>query len=150
MSNVMIKKSDQVMMSLVHYFVTKENYAPINVQGVKDEIWLENLEGPYRIIRISCNSIINEEQYKFDIFKMKHIMKQIKKKTMSLRMNALNICLDIDFLHQILLNHYSWYYFQVQNCIVMVYSPIFLLLLPNQNYNQIMNTEITCCKLKNQ
>lgn len=95
MSNVMIKKSDQVMMSLVHYFVTKENYAPINVQGVKDEIWLENLEGPYRIIRISCNSIINEEQYKFDIFKMKHIMKQIKKKTMSLKMNALNICLDI-------------------------------------------------------
>ena len=95
MSNVMIKKSDQVMMSLVHYFVTKENYAPINVQGVKDEIWLENLEGPYRIIRISCNSIINEEQYKFDIFKMKHIMKQIKKKTRSLKMNALNICLDI-------------------------------------------------------
>ena len=43
MSNVMIRKSDQVMMSLVHYFVTKENYAPINVQGVKDEIWLENL-----------------------------------------------------------------------------------------------------------
>ena len=37
----------------------------------------------------------NEEQYKFDIFKMKHIMKQIKKKTMSLKMNALNICLDI-------------------------------------------------------
>ena len=96
MSNVMIKKSDQVMMSLVHYFVTKENYAPINVQGVKDEIWLENSEGPYRIIRISCNSIINEEQYKFDIFKMKHIMKQIKKKTMSLKMNALNICLDVE------------------------------------------------------
>ena len=95
MSNVMIRKSDQVMMSLVHYFVTKESYAPINVQGVKDEIWLENLNGPYRIIRISCNSIINEEQYKFDIFKMKHVMKQIKKKTLSIKMNALNICLDI-------------------------------------------------------
>lgn len=95
MSNVMIRKSDQVMMSLVHYFVTKESYTPINVQGVKDEIWLENLNGPYRIIRISCNSIINEEQYKFDIFKMKHVMKQIKKKTLSIKMNALNICLDI-------------------------------------------------------
>ena len=95
MSNVMIRKSDQVMMSLVHYFVTKESYAPINVQGVKDEIWLENLNGPYRIIRISCNSIINEEQYKFDIFKMKHVMKQIKKKTLSIKMNALNICLGI-------------------------------------------------------
>ena len=96
MSNVMIRKSDQVMMSLVHYFVTKQDYAPINVQGVKDEIWLENLNGPYRIIRISCNSIINEEQYKFDIFKVKHIMKQIKKKTLSFKVNALNICLDIN------------------------------------------------------
>ena len=95
MSNVLIRKSDQVMMSLVHYFVTKENYVPINVQGVKDEIWLENLNGPYRIIRISCNSIINEEQFEFDIFKMKHIMRQIKKKTMSFKINALNICLDL-------------------------------------------------------
>ena len=95
MSNVLIRKSDQVMMSLVHYFVTKENYAPINVQGVKDEIWLENLNGPYRIIRISCNSIINEEQFEFYIFKMKHIMRQIKKKTMSFKINALNICLDL-------------------------------------------------------
>ena len=95
MSNVLIRKNDQVMMSLVHYFVTKENYAPINVQGVKDEIWLENLNGPYRIIRISCNSIINEEQFEFDIFKMKHIMRQIKKKTMSFKINALNICLDL-------------------------------------------------------
>ena len=95
MSNVLIRKSDQVMMSLVHYFVTKENYAPIHVQGVKDEIWLENLNGPYRIIRISCNSIINEEQFEFDIFKMKHIMRQIKKKTMSFKINALNICLDL-------------------------------------------------------
>ena len=95
MSSVTIRKSDQIMMSLVHYFVTKKNYAPIHVQGVKDEIWLENLDGPYRIIRITCNSIINEEQYKFDIFKMKHVMKQIKKKTLSLKMNALNICLDM-------------------------------------------------------
>lgn len=95
MPNLTIRKSDQIMMSLVHYFVTKENYAPIHVQGVKDEIWLENLDGPYRIIRITCNSVINEEQYKFDIFKMKHVMKQIKKKTLSFKVNALNICLDI-------------------------------------------------------
>ena len=92
MPNLTIRKSDQIMMSLVHYFVTKENYAPIHVQGVKDEIWLENLDGPYRIIRITCNSVINEEQYKFDIFKMKHVMKQIKKKTLSFKVNALNIC----------------------------------------------------------
>lgn len=95
MASVMIRKNDQIMMSLVHYFVTKENYAPIHVQGVKDEIWLENLNGPYRVIRISCNSIINEEQYKFDMFKMQHIIKQIKRKTLSFKMNALNICLDM-------------------------------------------------------
>ena len=41
MTSVMIRKNDQIMMSLVHYFVTKENYSPIHVQGVKDEIWLE-------------------------------------------------------------------------------------------------------------
>ena len=95
MASVMIWKNDQIMMSLVHYFVTKENYSPIHVQGVKDEIWLENLNGPYRVIRISCNKVINEEQYNFDMFKMQHIIKQIKRKTLSLKMNALNICLDM-------------------------------------------------------
>lgn len=95
MPSVMIRENDQIMMSLVHYFVTKEDYAPIQVQGVKDEIWLENLNGPYRIIRISTNSIINDEQFKFDIYKMRHVIKQIKKKTLSWKMNALNICLDI-------------------------------------------------------
>lgn len=95
MTSVSMRKDDQMLMTLVHYFVTKENYAPIGVQGVKDEIWLENLDGPYRIIRINTNTIINEEQYKFDIFKMKHVMKQIKKKTLSLNVNALNICFDL-------------------------------------------------------
>lgn len=95
MPNVLIRKSDQIMMSLVHYFVTKENYSPINVQGVKDEIWLENLEGPYRIIRINANPIINEEQYMFDLSKMQNVMRQVKKKTLSLKINALNICLDL-------------------------------------------------------
>ena len=88
--DIMNDEKNILTMKLLHYFITDKNYNPIILQGVDNEIWLENLEGPYRIIRISCNSIINEEQYKFDIFKMKHIMKQIKKKTMSLKMNALN------------------------------------------------------------
>ncbi len=95
MSNVIIRKNDQIMMSLVHYFVTKENYSPIRVQGANDEIWLENLNGPYRIIRISAHSIINEEQYKYDLFKINSIIRQIKKKTLSLKVNTLNICLDM-------------------------------------------------------
>ena len=95
MTSVTIRKNDQIMMSLVHYFVTKENYSPIHVQGVQDEIWLENLNGPYRVIRISSHAIINEEQYKFDVFKVKHVIKQIKKKTLSFKMNTLNIYLDM-------------------------------------------------------
>ena len=95
MSNIILNNKDEVIMSLVHYFVTEENYTPINVQGASNEIWLENLEGPYKIVRINSKYIHNEEQYKFDIFKMRFVIKQIKKKTLSLKMNVLNICLDL-------------------------------------------------------
>ena len=57
MDKVNVRKQDQILMSLVHYFVTKEGYSPIFVQGVKDEIWLENVDGPYRIIYIMKNNI---------------------------------------------------------------------------------------------
>ncbi len=91
---ISVRKQDQILMSLVHYFVTKENYSPILVQGVKDEIWLENLNGPYRVIRINSNYIHNNEQFKFDQYKIKGILKQIKKKTFSFKVNALNINLN--------------------------------------------------------
>ena len=96
MNTVVISKKDEIVMSLVHYFVTEEDYTPIVVKGVKDEIWLENSEGTYKIIRINSNHIHNDEQLKFDIFKTRSVMKQIKKKTFSLNMNALNIFLDLD------------------------------------------------------
>lgn len=95
MDKVNVRKQDQILMSLVHYFVTKEGYAPIFVQGVKDEIWLEKVDGPYRIIRINNNYIHNEEQYNFEQFKIKNIMKQIKRKTLSFTINALNIDLNV-------------------------------------------------------
>ncbi len=88
-------KNDEMVMALVHYFITEENYTPIMVKGVKDEIWLENIDGPYRIIRINSNHIHNEEQYNFDLFKTSRVMEQIKKKTLSLKMNALNILVDV-------------------------------------------------------
>lgn len=94
--STIIEKKDQLIMSLVHYFVTIENYSPINVQGAKDEIWLENLDAPYKIIRINSKYIHNDEQYKIDEHKMEFVIKQIKKKTLSLKMNALNICLDVN------------------------------------------------------
>lgn len=95
MERVNVRKQDEILMSLVHFFVTKEGYTPIFVQGVKDEIWLENIDGPYRIIRINSNYIHNEEQYKFDQFKIKNIVAQIKKKTLSFKVNALNIELNV-------------------------------------------------------
>ena len=91
-----VRKEDQILMSLVHYFVTKENYSPIYVHGVKDEIWLEKLDGPYRVIRINSNRIINKEQFEFDQYKINDILKQIKKKTLSFSINALNINLNED------------------------------------------------------
>ncbi len=94
--DVSVRKEDQILMSLVHYFVTKENYSPIYVHGVKDEIWLEKLDGPYRVIRINSNRIINEEQFNFDQYKIVDILKQIKKKTFSFSINALNINLNED------------------------------------------------------
>lgn len=96
MNTVVINRKDEITMSLVHYFITEEDYTPIVVKGVKDEVWLENNEAIYKIIRINSNHIHNDEQFKFDVFKTKSVMKQIKKKTLSLSMNALNIFLDLD------------------------------------------------------
>ncbi len=90
-----LNKNDEIIMSLVHYFITEENYIPIVVKGTKDEIWLENLDGPYRIIRINSNYIHNDEQYRFDLFKTQKVVEQIKKKTLSLSMNTLNIFLNL-------------------------------------------------------
>ena len=94
--NTIVSNKDELIMSLVHYFVTEENYTPINVQGAQNEIWLENLDGPYKIVRINSKYIHNEEQYNFDLFKMQFVIRQIKKKTLSLKMNVLNICLDLN------------------------------------------------------
>ena len=96
MDSVVVQKKDDIVMRLIHYFITEKNYTPIVVRGAKDEVWLENDEGPYRIIRINSKYIHNDEQFDLDIFKTKNIMKQIKKKTLSLKMNALNIFLDIN------------------------------------------------------
>lgn len=96
MSTVVMNKKDEVIMKLVHYFITEENYNPIVVNGVKDEIWLENSDGPYRIIRINSNNIFNKEQLRYDFFKIESIVKQIKKKTFSFSVNTLNILLDVN------------------------------------------------------
>lgn len=94
MKNAKINKTDQILMQLAHYFITVENYTPIVVRGVQNEIWLENIEAPYKIIRINGNHVHNNEQLDFDFFKISRIVKQVKKRTLSFSLNTLNILLD--------------------------------------------------------
>lgn len=63
--------------------------------GVQNEIWLENMNSNYKIVRIVSNYIHNNEQLSFDIFKTKKIVKSIKKKTLNLSMNVLSIFMDL-------------------------------------------------------
>lgn len=90
-----INKNDELVMKLLHYFITKKGYNPIVLHGAQNEIWLENLDQDYKIVRIVSNYIHNNEQLDFDIFKTKNIMKKIKRKTFSFNMNALSIFLNL-------------------------------------------------------
>ena len=96
MNTITITPKDEIVMRLVHYFITEENYTPIIVNGVKDEVWLENSEAKYKIVRINSNYIHNKEQFYTDLYKIKNVMRQIKRKTVSLTMNTFNIFLDVN------------------------------------------------------
>lgn len=96
MNTITITRKDEIVMRLVHYFITEENYTPIIVNGVKDEVWLENSEAKYKIVRINSNYIHNVEQLETDLFKIRNVMRQIKKKTVSFSMNTFNIFLDVN------------------------------------------------------
>lgn len=96
MNNEMdFREKDVLVMKLLHYFITDQGYNPIILKGVNNEIWLENMDSPYRIIRINTGYIHNKEQYSFDIFKTKKIMDKIKFRTFSFKMNALSLFLDL-------------------------------------------------------
>lgn len=96
MNNEMkLDEKNLMVMKLLHYFITEKNYNPIILQGVDNEIWLENLSANYEIIRIVSNHIHNDEQYDFDVFKTKRIVKKIKNKTFSLDMNVFSFFLDM-------------------------------------------------------
>lgn len=102
MKTVMMTETDEIVMKLLHYFITQKGYNPIVLHGAENEIWLENFENDYNIIRIVSNYIHNDEQFSFDLFKTRQIMKTIKKKTMSLHMKTLSIFVNIgDNVHQL-------------------------------------------------
>lgn len=96
MEEIVFRSDDLLVMSLLNYFITEENYNPMIIHGISDEIWLENLNNDYKIIRIVSHHIHNKEQLDFDKFKLSRIIKQVKKKTLFFKVKVLNIYTDIE------------------------------------------------------
>ena len=94
--DVLFDDKNIMAMKLLHYFITEKNYNPIILQGVEDEIWLENLQDDYQVVRIVSGYIHNNEQFDFDKFKTKRIMNKIKRKTLSIfKMNVASFFLNL-------------------------------------------------------
>ena len=91
MNEIKINSNDVLIMNLVHYFIKEKNYNPVILHGISDEIWLENLDNDYKIIRIVSHYIHNDEQLNFDRFKLKKILDNLKKKTFTFDMPILSI-----------------------------------------------------------
>ena len=92
--NIKINKKDDIVLKILHYFITEEDYRPVIINGLDNEIWLENMENDLKLIRINNNYIHNNEQLRVDTYRAKNIMKSIKKNTFSFNMNMLNLLLD--------------------------------------------------------
>ena len=95
MEQVRMNNKDVVIMNLTHYFITEQNYNPVVVHGINDEIWLENMNSDYKIVRIISKYIHNNEQLNLDRFRSKQITKKLRRKTFSFKMNVLNIYIDL-------------------------------------------------------
>ena len=95
MEQIRINSKDEIIMNLTHYFITEQNYNPVVVHGINDEIWLENMNSDYKIIRIVSRYIHNNEQLGLDRFRSKQISNKLKKKTFSLKMNVISIYIDL-------------------------------------------------------
>ena len=96
MDEIIIKSDDLLVMNLINYFITEENYKPMIIHGINDEIWLENLDNNYKIVRIVSHHIHNKEQLDVDKFKLSKIVKQVKRKTLSFKVKVLSIYTDIE------------------------------------------------------
>lgn len=86
---------NEVVMKLLHYFITEQEYSPVILHGAQNEIWLENLNSDVKIIRIVTNYIHNDEQLEFDLLKTHQIARKIKRKTFSFSMNVMSIFLNL-------------------------------------------------------
>ena len=95
MNEIRIDDKEVIIMNLVHYFVTEKNYNPVVVHGISDEIWLENMESDYRIVRIVSRYIHNDEQLGFNRFRSKQIARKLQFKTLSFKMPVLSIYVNL-------------------------------------------------------
>ena len=95
MNEIRIDDKEVIVMNLVHYFVTEKNYNPVVVHGINDEIWLENMESDYRIVRIVSRYIHNDEQLGFNRFRSKQITRKLRIKTLSFKMPVLSIYVNL-------------------------------------------------------
>lgn len=102
-----VNKQDELIMKLLHYFITEEGYNPIVLHGAQNEIWLENLDNSYKIVRIVSNYIHNDEQLDSDLFRTKQISKKIKKKTFCFNMKTLSIFVNLGDNVHVLNDKYS-------------------------------------------
>ena len=88
---IRLNNNDLLIMNLVHYFITEKNYNPVILHGITDEIWLENMDNDYKLIRIVSHYIHNNEQLSFDRFKLNKIVSNLKKKTFSFNLPTISI-----------------------------------------------------------
>lgn len=95
MNEIMIDDKETIVMNLVHYFVTEKNYNPVVVHGINDEIWLENMDSDYRIVRIVSRYIHNDEQLGFNRYRSKQITKKLRIKTFCFKMPVLSIYVNL-------------------------------------------------------
>lgn len=91
----MTDNMDEIVMKLLHYFITEKGYSPVVLHGAKNEIWLENLTNDFGIVRIVTDNIYNDEQFNYDVFKTNKIAHKIKQKTFTFHLNILSIYLNI-------------------------------------------------------
>lgn len=90
------EQRDLLVMKFLHYFITEKNYNPVIVHGIQNEIWLENMDSEFRIVRLVLGYIHNKEQLDFDNFKVGRLTRQIKMKTFTFKMKVLILYLDIN------------------------------------------------------
>lgn len=95
MADIVMTKLDENVMKLLHYFITIQGYNPIVLHGAENEIWLENMDSDYKIVRIVSNHIHNDEQFRFDVYRTRQIVKRIKRQTFSFKVNTLSIYINL-------------------------------------------------------